>query len=249
MNKLIRIRAAAPADAPRLKGWISQTGEGVDAGITAPGEQLWVAVDGQDLPLACLRLRERLGLALPRCSYHVGQAVHAAAELALFQRQATLQLGNDQTGQSELCDIACAPGLSEDLQAQALLGLLDAALAQCGAAPQRFGSRLVVELAGLRDAGGHSPFWRGLGAHFCPRDPAEAQAQLGAAWRSHLASLLPRQLLYLSFLDASAQAAVGQAGAAAQAALRALQAKGFAAGQHVRIDDGGPIWELALPGA
>jgi arginine N-succinyltransferase len=175
--------------------------------------------------------------------------VHAAAELALFQRQATLQLGNDQTGRSELCDIACAPGLSEDLQAMALQRLLDEALMHAGAHPQRFGSRLVVELAGLRDAAGRSPFWLGLGAHFCPRDPAEAQAQLGAAWRSHLASLLPRQLLYLSFLDESAQAAVGQAGAAAQTALRALQARGFAAGQHVRIDDGGPIWELALPGA
>ncbi|MEH0164638.1 arginine N-succinyltransferase [Paucibacter sp. JuS9] len=242
----IKIRAASSADAVSMAGWVNQTGHAVDTDTQAEGERLYLAIDEGDRPVACLRLREHLGLALPRYSYHVGQAVHAASELGLFQRQATLLLGNDQTGDSELTDIACAPGLDEALQQAALQTLLDSALARIAGEPLRHGARLIVELGGVRDAAGRSVFWQGLGAHFCPRDPAEAQVSMGEAWRSHLAALLPRQLLYLSFLDAAAQAAVGQAGVAAQPALKVLRASGFAPGRHVRIDDGGPIWELSL---
>ncbi len=238
----IKIRPALPADAALLAGWRNQAGAAVDTDTVRAGERLWLAVDPADHVLACLRLREHLGLGLPRYSYHVGQAVHAAAELGLFQRQATLQLGNDQTGDSELCDIACAPGLDEARRGEALQLLLDSALARIAAEPRRFGSRVVVELAGWRDATGRSPFWQGLGARFCPRDPLEAEAELGEAWRTHLASLLPRQLLYLSFLDEAAQAALARPGAAAEPFLQVLTASGFAAGHHVRIDDGGPIW-------
>lgn len=249
----IKIRPAQPADAALLVGWRNQAGAPVDTGTEAEGEgegegeRLWLAVDAADRLLACLRLREHLGLRLPRYSYHVGQAVHAAAELGLFQRQATLQLGNDQTGDAELCDIAAAPGLDETTRTEALQLLLDSALARIAAEPQRYGARLVVELAGWRDAAGRSPFWLGLGAHFCPRDPLEVEAELGEAWRTHLASLLPRQLLYLSFLDEAAQAAVARPGAAAEPFLQVLRASGFAEGQHVRIDDGGPIWVQQRP--
>lgn len=243
----IRIRAAVPADAAALAGWLNQAGAPVDTDTAVAGEGLWLAVDADDRALACLRLREQLGLTLPRYSYHVGQAVHAAAELSLFQRQATLLLGNDRTGDAELADIACAPALPEALQEQALQRLIDAAFERIAAEPQRFGERLVVELAGWRDAAGRSPFWQGLGAHFCPCDPAAAQAEMGEAWRSHLAALLPRQLLYLSFLDAAAQSAVAQAGDVAPALLRVLRSRGFAASQHVRIDDAGPIWSRARP--
>lgn len=243
----IKIRPATAADASLLSGWLNQAGSPIDTDTQTAGERLWLAIDASDRPLACLRLREHLGLTLPRYSYHVGQAVHAAAELGLFQRQATLLLGNDQTGESELTDIAWAPELTDDLREQALQTLLDSALARIAAEPQRYGARLVIELAGHRDAAGLSPFWQGLAAHFCPRDPLEAQAQMGEAWRSHLAALLPRQLLYLSFLDETAQAAVGQASTAVEPLLKALKASGFAAGHHVRIDDGGPIWARALP--
>jgi arginine N-succinyltransferase len=226
------------ASAARLAGWTSQTGLPPDPALAA-GECWLLARETADgAPRAALKLRERLGLKLPRYSYHVGCAVHAAAELDLFCSQATLLLGNDHTGAAELAEIACEPG------AEALLpALIEAALARLRAS----GSRLVVvELAGPRDAAGRAPFWDGLGRHFYPDDPAAAQARFGAAWTSHLAALLPRQMLYLSFLDPAAQAALGRVGAAGEAAAAALAAAGFAAGRHVRIDDGGPIWELAL---
>lgn len=245
------VREQRADDAALLAGWRNQTGVPLLPPLShqaAPGEVSLglVLVDAQDRPQACLRLRARLGLSLPRYSYHLGQIVHAAAELQLFRVQQTLLLGNDHTGESELADLACAPSLDPAAQVEALGLLLQEALRRIAARREGFGRRLIVELAGPRDAQGRSPFWQGLGRFFYAGDPDAAQARLGEAWRSHLAALLPRQLLYLSFLSEAAQAAAGQVGAPGLAAAQALRAAGFEFSQHLRIDDGGPLYELRL---
>ena len=233
------------ADGALLAGWLNQTGVPVQA-QPQPGDIALVLADAEDRPVACLRLRPRLGLDLPRYSYHLGRVVHAAAELQLFRAQQTLLLGNDHTGESELAELACAPALEFEQQVGALTVLIEAALARIAAQREGFGHCLVAELAGRRDADGRSPFWLGLGRFFYAGDPDEAQARLGDAWRSHLAALLPRQTLYLSFLGEAAQAAVGQAGQPAAAAAQALRACGFDFAQHLRIDDGGPLLERRI---
>lgn len=237
------VRGWQAADAEHLASWRNQTGEPLNL---SGSEVQWIilADSASDQPQACLRLVQRLGLDLPRFSYHVGRIVHAAAELGLLRTQTTLLLGNDHSGESELADLACAPNLPPERQVQALTGLIQAALQRIQTQPQCFGERLTVELAGPRDEAGRSPFWQGLGAHFYAGDPGAAQAKFGDAWRSHLAALLPRQTLYLSFLNEAAQAAMGQVGAASQAAAEALAVCGFSDSQHVRVDDGGPVWQL-----
>ncbi|MCY4745814.1 arginine N-succinyltransferase [Pelomonas sp. UHG3] len=208
--------------------------------------------DGHRLALpdgsASLRLVPRLGLALPRYHFHIGRVVHAAQELALFRVQTTLLLGNDHTGQAELADLQLAPGLGAAQQTAALGALIAAAQALMQQHPQDFGDALVAELPGWRDAAGASPFWQALGARFYAGDPAEAQARLGAAWRSHLAALLPRQTIYLSFLGAAAEASLARADDRALPALAALRAAGFQRPVHARIDDGGPVLVWRAPG-
>lgn len=235
---------ALPADLlARLQGWADALGWQPDWTLQ-PGEA-WLFVRDTSIgaPLTCLRLRARLGLQLPRYSYHVGCAVHAAPELGLFQSQATLLLGNDHTGHSELADFCGAPGV--DCSALWPV-LISAALAEIARRPQDFGRRLIAELAGPRDAAGRSAFWQGLGQVFYPGDPQQAQRRWGPAWCSHLASLLPRQTLYLSFLDPAVQGALAQVDQRLQPLQTALQNAGFAYADHVRIDDGGPVLERAL---
>jgi arginine N-succinyltransferase len=241
------LRGWQAADAQALSAWRNQTGAALM--LSAPESQWLILADPlTDAPLACLRLVEALdqGQKLPRFSYHVGRVVHAAAELGLFRTQTTLLLGNDHSGESELADLACAPGLPLEAQSAFLTALIQAALQRIQAQAASFGERLIVELAGPLDEVGQAPFWQGLGAHFYAGDRQAAQAKFGDAWRSHLAALLPRQTLYLSFLSEAAQAAMGRLGVAAQAAAKALAASGFASSQHVRVDDGGPVWELRL---
>ena len=183
---------------------------------------------------ARLRLQHAIGRELPRHWYHVGRVVHAARDLGLFQEQATLLLGNDLTGAAELCEL--------EGEGPALQALIEGALARLPA------GRVIVELPGLRDTAGQSPFWQGLGRHFYNGDPRDALARHGSAWRGHVAALLPRQLLYTAFLPDAAQAAIGVASPQAMGLQQALQAAGFQMSGHVCIDDGGPVLALNHPG-
>ena len=236
------LRGMLAGDAEILRHWHNQTGVALSLG-DAEGEWLLLADAESGQPLACLRLVKGLGLSLPRFSYHVGRVVHASAELDLFRTQTTLLLGNDHSGESELADLACAPSLGAEAQVDCLSRLIQAALQRIQAQPECFAERLIVELAGRRDEQNQLPFWQGLGAHFYAGDPAAAQLKFGDAWRSHLAALLPRQTLYLSFLSEAAQLSLAQVGTAGTAAAEALANNGFGFSQHVRIDDGGPVWE------
>ena len=69
------------ADEPLPASWINQTGVPVQP-RPAGGDVGLLLADADDLPIACLRLRHRLGLDLPRYSYHLGRVVHAAAQVA-----------------------------------------------------------------------------------------------------------------------------------------------------------------------
>lgn len=235
------VRPAQAGDLPTLAAWL---GRAVPA-PAAPAELLLLAETGGTLQ-ACLRLVPAIGMVLPRVSYHVGVVVHAARELGLFQPQRTLLLGHDHTGSSELADLGLAPGLGDGARAAAFDALLAAALARIEARPGDYARRLVVELPGLRDDDGRSPFWEGLGRHFYPGDPAAAAARHGPEWRCHVAELLPRQVVHTSFLPPAAQHALGAVHPNWRSLLPLLQAAGFADSEHVNVEDGGPIFARPL---
>jgi len=252
MNGLL-VRVAVESDLPEVATLL---GGGRPAPqLPAPGagsELLLVAaatsVDpGAARLLGCLRLRDSIGLGRPRYSYHVGCAVHAAADLGLFHRQRTLLLGNDHTGASELADLACAvDGLPLALQSGSLRLLVHSALLLVASRRGQYAAQIVAELPGRRDSAGQSPFWDGLGRHFYSGDPAQAAERFGADWRSHVASLLPRQLVYASFLTPAAQSAIAQVSDAARLQRDVLEEAGLIYDHHVGIDDGGPVLEAAI---
>lgn len=236
-----RVRDVDAADLPTLLGWLRPGADTLPAGDGA-----WLLCERRGRPLACLRLRLAIGLDLPRPWYHVGTVVHAAPPLNLFHRLHTLQLGHDHTGAAELADPAWDPQASLAEQAGALAALLRAALQRLAAQRARAGAQLIVELPGLRDAQGRSPFWQGLGRHFYGDDPQAAARRFGPAWRSHVAALLPRQAVYTSFLPADAQAALAQVDPAARMLLDLLWQEGLRYSHHVTVDDGGPVFAASL---
>jgi arginine N-succinyltransferase len=195
--------------------------------------------------LASARLLPGIGLTQPRYWYHVGLMVHAAAALSLLRPQRTLLLGNDLTGAAELCEIHWT-------DASALPALIEAAQNAMRADTARYGQHLIVELPGVRD--GHasaplsplsplSPFWQGLGRHFYPGELTNS-----SAWRSQLATLLPRHLVYASFLPDAANAAIGGCATQALPLRDALVAAGLQWRQHIGIVDGAAVMEWQLPG-
>ena len=211
------------------------------------------AAAAEQAPLACLQLRRQIGSSQPRYWYHLGLVVHAAADLGLNRRERTLLLGNDLTGASELADFAvdreaATPTQQRELPAvmvRAALLLLyrDWQLhAETGAQPPK----VIAAVPGRRDAGGNSPFWQGLGRHFFAGDVAQAQARFGLLWQTHVAALLPRHPLVVSILHESAQAAIGAIDAAAMPWCDALRRAGLRAGQHLSLDDAGPVYEAPI---
>ena len=241
--KAALVRPAGDADLPQLQAlsW--------SAAPAAAGEVLLVAQaappdDEPSALLACLRLRPAIGMDLPRVGYHVGCTVHAAPELGLFHRQRTLMLGHDHTGASELADIAWA---REDValsdQAATLQLLVQTALLLIACHRARYADRLITELPGPRDSSGQSPFWQGLGRHFYPGDAQAATVAHGAAWRTHVSALLPRQPVYTSFLPAPAQVAIAQVQPDALLLRDVLEQAGLRYSHHVNVEDAGPVLE------
>nr|WP_316644462.1 arginine N-succinyltransferase [uncultured Roseateles sp.] len=240
------VRPVQAADIATLAGWLPPTASLV---LEVPAEHWLVAEqqggDGAVHLRACLRLRQAIGLEAPRHWYHVGSVVHATRALQMFHRQTTLLLGNDLTGSSELADIGWERGgLDDHQQGQALQLLLRAALRLLVSGHD--GQRLIVELPGRRDAQGLSPFWQGLGRHFYSGDTQLAAQRFGAQWRELVAGLLPRQPVHASFLPADAQAAIGQSAPEIEVLKSQLQQAGLHAGEHITIDDGGPVFEALV---
>jgi arginine N-succinyltransferase len=192
--------------------------------------------------VGCVRVNTAIGLVLPRYWYHLGVVVHAAQALGLLHRERTLLLCNDYTGASEIACLAGRPDAFALLLRAALLVLARSHVAS-GA---RDAGMVIAELPGLRDTEGASPFWQGFGRYFYSGDPHEAASKFGAAWRTYVAALLPRDPLIASFLSPSAQAALGQVPESAAAQASALHAAGLRAGRYVTIDEGGAVFEAGL---
>jgi arginine N-succinyltransferase len=206
-------------------------------------------IDGAGATIASADLEASIGLDVPRYWYRIGCMVLAAPELRLFHRQRTLLLGNDHTGAAELRAIEVDPRLDAGERVLAIRRLARAALLRLRIAGQGSGApepALIVELPGSRAHDGRSPFWSALGAHFYEGDPAIAAERLGSDWRSHVATLLPREPLLVSFLAPAAQDVLGRPAPASQTAVDALRAEGLRDGRYVTIDDGGPIYESPL---
>ncbi len=200
-----------------------------------------------------------------RFHFRVGKLVHVSDELPLYNPQQILLMGNDLCDAVEITDLAVDPQAQEG--ALKLAHLLKAIVAEQAAliggdaggigvgartstatatvtdapSPSR---PLMVELQGHRDAQGGSPFWRGLGGRFLP-EQGNAPG-VGPTWRRDLADLLPALPLYASLMDDESCGCIGRAGPAAATAMEALRSAGFRPSAYVKIDDGGPCWQLVL---
>jgi len=104
----------------------------------------------------------------------------------------------------------------------------------------RFGNRLIAELRGVIDEGGGSPFWDAIARRFFDMSFPDADAFNAQHGQSHLAGLMPKHPIYLAMLPEPARAVVGVPHQAGRAAMRMLEAEGFAAQGYLDIFDGGP---------
>ena len=184
-----------------------------------------------------------VGLQDPWYNFRVGTQVHASKELEVYNNLATLSLSNDHTGSSELCTLFLDPSYRDGKNGYLLSKSRFLFIA---AFRDRFMAKVVAEMRGVSDEQGHSPFWDSVGSHFFSMDFTQADFLSGTGQKAFIAELMPKHPLYVHYLTAPAQAAIGQVHPQTAPARAVLEAEGFRYQNYVDIFDGGPTLECDI---
>lgn len=104
---------------------------------------------------------------------------------------------------------------------------------------QRFKKKIIAELRGFVDQRQSSPFWDGIGHHFCHLSFVEAMSQLDQD-RTFISEILPKHPLYISLLPKEVQEVIGKTHESSKPALNMLFQEGFSLTNEIDIIDGGP---------
>lgn len=230
-----------PADRERLSVIIEGTEAAMDEDVVFTGDERYFFVledvDSGRL-VGCSSVISAAGFSQPFHTFRNEMFVHASRELGLHNRIHVLSLCHDLTGHSLLTGFYLDPAWRsyQALKLNACGRLLFAA-----SHPQRFAESIAVEISGISDEEGNSPFWDGVCRHFLDVDYTEAERLGSSLGRSVLAELLPGYPLYVPMLPDTAQEVIGQVRPASQMVYDILMDEGFESDNYVDIFDGGPV--------
>ncbi|MBW0145529.1 arginine N-succinyltransferase [Sphingomicrobium clamense] len=179
----------------------------------------------------------KVGVTQPFYSYRISTQTQQSKELDRIFRNQLLTPCNDLEGSSEVGGLFLHPA-----ERAGGLGLLLARSRYLFIKQNRprFGARILAELRGVIDPGGHSPFWDAIGGKFFGMTFPEADEFNATNGTQFIADLFPQSPIYVSMLPESAQAVIGQPHPTGRAALKMLQKEGFVWDNYVDIFDGGP---------
>jgi len=178
-----------------------------------------------------------VGQSTPFYSYRLATLTQHSKELGRTFRAEMLNLVTDLEGSSEVGGLFLHPS-----ERAGGLGLLLARSRYLFIAMhrERFGDRILAELRGIIDERGGSPFWDGVAGRFFGMSFQEADYFNAINGNQFIADLMPKHPVYIAMLPESARSAIGLPHPSGRAAMRMLEAEGFAYEGYVDIFDGGP---------
>ncbi|TWI53068.1 arginine succinyltransferase [Pseudomonas duriflava] len=229
-----------PDDTERLREKIRLSEASFAAEVSFNGEEsyFFVLEDTQTGRLAgCSAIIATAGFSEPFYSFRNETFIHASRELKIHNKTHVLSLCHDLTGNSVLSSFYVERDLLDTPYAE--LNSRGRLLFMAGH-PERFADSVVVEIVGMSDEQGDSPFWNAVGRHFFDVSYAEAERISGAKSRTFLAELMPIYPIYVPLLSDAAQEAMGQVHPRAQITFDVLTREGFETDNYIDIFDGGP---------
>jgi arginine N-succinyltransferase len=179
----------------------------------------------------------QVGVVQPFYSYHLSTLTQSSPELGKTFRNQLLTLTTDLEGCSEVGGLFLHPAQRAGGWGALLARSRYLFIREHRA---RFGDRTLAELRGVMDEAANCPFWNGLAGRFFGMSFAEADEFNAVHGTRFIADLMPRTPIYVSLLDETAQAAIGQPHTSGRAALRMLEEEGFQYDRYVDVFDGGP---------
>jgi arginine N-succinyltransferase len=183
------------------------------------------------------QLFTRIGQRWPFYSYRLATLTQHSHELDRTVRAEMLNLVTDLEGSSEVGGLFLHPS-----ERAGGLGMLLARSRYLFIAMHRarFADRLLAELRGIIDERGGSPFWDGVAGRFFGMSFQEADYFNAINGNQFIADLMPKHPVYVAMLSDTARSAIGVPHPGGNAAMRMLEAEGFAYEGYVDIFDGGP---------
>lgn len=179
----------------------------------------------------------RVGQTWPFYSYRIGTVTKHSRELERTFRAEILSLVNDLEGCSEVGGLFLHPS-----ERAGGLGMLLARSRYLFIRQHRarFAERVLAELRGVIDEAGGSPFWDGVAGRFFGMNFQQADEFNATHGNQFIADLMPKHPIYTAMLQESARSVIGLPHPSGRAAMRMLEAEGFAFENYIDIFDGGP---------
>jgi arginine N-succinyltransferase len=183
------------------------------------------------------QLMTQVGKQWPFYSYRLSTLTQHSEELQRTVRAEMLTLSTDLEGSSEVGGLFLHP-----TERAGGLGMLLARSRYLFIAMHRvrFADRILAELRGIIDERGGSPFWDGVAGRFFGMTFQEADYFNAINGNQFIADLMPKHPVYVAMLSDSARGAIGLPHPSGRAAMRMLEAEGFAYEGYLDIFDGGP---------
>lgn len=183
------------------------------------------------------QLMSQVGQRWPFYSYRLNTLTQYSSELDRTVRAELLFLVTDLEGSSEVGGLFLHPA-----ERAGGLGLLLARSRYLFIAMHRprFASRILAELRGVIDDRGGSPFWDGVAGRFFGMNFQEADYFNAINGNQFIADLMPKHPVYVAMLGEEAKRVIGVPHPTGRAAMRMLEAEGYAHEGYVDIFDGGP---------
>lgn len=226
-----------------LRTRITDSQYSFNAAVTSPGPEcyLLVAEDSVSGQIAgTTAIDAAVGLDAPFYNYHLSTVIHASRRLGVHNTVKVLTLGNQYTGETELCSLFLLPQWRQGINGRLLSKSRFLLMADHR---QRFAEVAFAEMRGVSDAQGNSPFWLWLKEHFFSIDFTYADYLTGIGIKGFIADLMPKLPIYVNLLSKEAQAVIGQVHADTRPALQLLEQEGFCCRGYVDIFDAGPSVE------
>lgn len=209
----------------------------------APGDDMYMFVledPVEQRVRGTCQIFSMVGQRQPFYSYRKSTLTQHSAELGRTFRNEMLSLTTDYEGCSEVGGLFLHP--------ESRAGGLGMLLARSRylfikAHRARFADRVLAELRGVIDTAGGSPFWDAIAGRFFGMNFQEADAFNGVHGTQFISDLMPKTPIYVPMLPESARAVMGVPHPSGRAAMRMLEAEGFAHEDYIDIFDGGPTVE------
>ncbi|CAN5355462.1 arginine N-succinyltransferase [soil metagenome] len=229
-----------PPDRKALEAKLERTAEALAREEDSMADEMLVLVlensDTGQVRGTC-QLFSEVGQKWPFYSYRLGTLTQHSRELGRTFRAEMLSLTTDLEGSTEVGGLFLHP--RERAEGLGLL-LARSRYLYIRQHRVRFGDRIIAELRGVIDEAGGSPFWDGLAGRFFGMSFQEADEFNAINGYQFIADLMPKTPIYTAMLTDHARSVIGLPHPNGRAAMRMLEAEGFANAGYVDIFDGGP---------